>query len=50
MIVRKKGVIGRSKEAGLVGAAGDEVDLSYRREERRERKVGNLLHKTVDEQ
>ena len=41
-------MIARSKQAPLVGAPADEVDLSYRREERRERKVGNLLHKVVD--
>ena len=38
MIVRKKGVIARSKQAPLV-QAGDELD---RKEERRERKVRHM--------
>ena len=43
MIVRKKGVIARSKQAPLV-QAGDELD---RKEERRERKVrhGSIFYK-----
>ena len=39
MIVRKKGVIARSKQAPLV-QAGDELD--NRKEERRERKVRHM--------